>query len=188
MSRRLHVICTSLYVTQSKSGLFWKSEGMLCEARLSGLVGFPSWPFPMHWNVSWTRGHKTGHTFTIRREPLSLINLKKRNVESGEDELASRLDHYKAKATRHIFLIRHSQYHVDGSLEKDRTLTPLGMTHWLVLKLGELKLGLLSCLSSLYPFQHGDDGDRCSLNSWFPCLASQVVGTWIHVGVPFHFK
>ncbi|KAL6036456.1 hypothetical protein STEG23_034167 [Scotinomys teguina] len=60
------------------------------------------------------------------REPLSLINLKKRNVESGEEELASRLDHYKAKATRHIFLIRHSQYNVDGSLEKDRTLTPLG--------------------------------------------------------------
>lgn len=47
-------------------------------------------------------------------------------MESGEDELTSRLDHYKAKATRHIFLIRHSQYHVDGSLEKDRTLTPLG--------------------------------------------------------------
>ncbi|XP_021564075.1 serine/threonine-protein phosphatase PGAM5, mitochondrial, partial [Carlito syrichta] len=64
--------------------------------------------------------------FNIRREPLSLINLRKRNVESGEEELASRLDHCKAKATRHIFLIRHSQYHVDGSLEKDRTLTPLG--------------------------------------------------------------
>ncbi|KAH0517586.1 Serine/threonine-protein phosphatase PGAM5, mitochondrial [Microtus ochrogaster] len=60
-----------------------------------------------------------------RQEPLSLINLKKRNVKSGE-ELASRLDHYKAKATRHIFLIRHSQYYVDGSLEKDCTLTPLG--------------------------------------------------------------
>ncbi|KAM6156038.1 serine/threonine-protein phosphatase PGAM5, mitochondrial isoform 1-T1 [Rhynchocyon petersi] len=61
-----------------------------------------------------------------RREPLSLVNLRKRNLESGEEELASRLDHCKAKATRHIFLIRHSQYHVDGSLEKDRTLTPLG--------------------------------------------------------------
>ncbi|XP_006901039.1 PREDICTED: serine/threonine-protein phosphatase PGAM5, mitochondrial isoform X2 [Elephantulus edwardii] len=61
-----------------------------------------------------------------RREPPSLVNLRKRNLESGEEELASRLDHYKAKATRHIFLIRHSQYHVDGSLEKDRTLTPLG--------------------------------------------------------------
>uniref|UniRef100_G3V9N1 Serine/threonine-protein phosphatase PGAM5, mitochondrial n=1 Tax=Rattus norvegicus TaxID=10116 RepID=G3V9N1_RAT len=78
------------------------------------------------WDSNWDRGHKTRHTFIIRREPLSLINLKKRNVESGEDELASRLDHYKAKATRHIFLIRHSQYNVDGSMEKDRTLTPLG--------------------------------------------------------------
>ncbi|KAB0400561.1 hypothetical protein E2I00_011869, partial [Balaenoptera physalus] len=70
-----------------------------------------------------------GHTvlyFCLRREPLSLVNLRKRNLEPGEEELASRLDHYKAKATRHIFLIRHSQYHVDASLEKDRTLTPLG--------------------------------------------------------------
>ncbi|XP_008851944.3 serine/threonine-protein phosphatase PGAM5, mitochondrial isoform X4 [Nannospalax galili] len=80
----------------------------------------PAWvgaarPGPGVWDSNWDR-----------REPLSLINLRKRNVESGEEELASRLDHYKAKATRHIFLIRHSQYHVDGSLEKDRTLTPLG--------------------------------------------------------------
>ncbi|XP_010850830.1 PREDICTED: serine/threonine-protein phosphatase PGAM5, mitochondrial [Bison bison bison] len=64
--------------------------------------------------------------FNIRREPLSLVNLRKRNLETGEEELTSRLDHCKAKATRHIFLIRHSQYHVDASLEKDRTLTPLG--------------------------------------------------------------
>ncbi|KAF5923855.1 hypothetical protein HPG69_007486, partial [Diceros bicornis minor] len=71
------------------------------------------------------RGHTISY-FNIRREPLSLVNLRKRNLESGEEELASRLDHYKAKATRHIFLIRHSQYHVDASLEKDRTLTPLG--------------------------------------------------------------
>ncbi|XP_011947519.1 PREDICTED: serine/threonine-protein phosphatase PGAM5, mitochondrial isoform X3 [Cercocebus atys] len=81
----------------------------------------PAWaggarPGPGVWDPNWDR-----------REPLSLINLRKRNVESGEEELASKLDHYKAKATRHIFLIRHSQYHVDGSLEKDRTLTPLGV-------------------------------------------------------------
>ena len=43
--------------------------------------------------------------------------------------MASRADNCKAKATRHIFLIRHSQYHVDASRDKDRTLTPLGM--WL---------------------------------------------------------
>lgn len=71
-----------------------------------------------------TRPHHLISNF--RREPLSLINLRKRNVESGEEELASRLDHYKAKATRHIFLIRHSQYHMDGALEEDCTLTPLG--------------------------------------------------------------
>ncbi|XP_075390913.1 serine/threonine-protein phosphatase PGAM5, mitochondrial isoform X2 [Tenrec ecaudatus] len=80
----------------------------------------PGWavgvrPPPGVWDPNWDR-----------REPVSLVNIRKRNVESGEEELASRLDHCKAKATRHIFLIRHSQYHVDGSLEKDRTLTPLG--------------------------------------------------------------
>ncbi|XDA85248.1 hypothetical protein R6Z07F_015024 [Ovis aries] len=72
-------------------------------------------PGPGVWDPNWDR-----------REPLSLVNLRKRNLESGEEELTSRLDHCKAKATRHIFLIRHSQYHVDASLEKDRTLTPLG--------------------------------------------------------------
>uniref|UniRef100_A0A803VYK7 Serine/threonine-protein phosphatase PGAM5, mitochondrial n=1 Tax=Ficedula albicollis TaxID=59894 RepID=A0A803VYK7_FICAL len=62
----------------------------------------------------------------FRREPLALINLKKKNEETGEEELAARLDHCKAKATRHIFLIRHSQYNLDGRADKDRTLTPLG--------------------------------------------------------------
>lgn len=62
-----------------------------------------------------------------RREPLALVNLKKKNEETGEEELASRLGHCKAKATRHIFLIRHSQYNLDGRADKDRTLTPLGM-------------------------------------------------------------
>ncbi|XP_010599115.2 serine/threonine-protein phosphatase PGAM5, mitochondrial isoform X2 [Loxodonta africana] len=72
-------------------------------------------PSPAVWDPNWDR-----------REPLSLVNLRKRNLESGEEELTSKLDQCKAKATRHIFLIRHSQYHVDGSLEKERTLTPLG--------------------------------------------------------------
>ncbi|KAJ7412065.1 Serine/threonine-protein phosphatase PGAM5, mitochondrial [Willisornis vidua] len=68
-----------------------------------------------YWDSNWDR-----------REPLALINHKKKNEETGERELTSRLDHYKAKATRHIFLIRHSQYNVDGQADKDRTLTPLG--------------------------------------------------------------
>ncbi|XP_009981952.1 PREDICTED: serine/threonine-protein phosphatase PGAM5, mitochondrial, partial [Tauraco erythrolophus] len=69
---------------------------------------------------------RASQCFKSLREPLALINLKKKNEETGEEELASRLDHCKAKATRHIFLIRHSQYNLDGRADKDRTLTPLG--------------------------------------------------------------
>ncbi|XP_059569439.1 serine/threonine-protein phosphatase PGAM5, mitochondrial-like isoform X2 [Alligator mississippiensis] len=61
-----------------------------------------------------------------RREPLALVNLKKKHEETGEEELASRLNHCKPKATRHIFLIRHSQYNLDGRADKKGTLTPLG--------------------------------------------------------------
>ncbi|XP_063171478.1 serine/threonine-protein phosphatase PGAM5, mitochondrial isoform X2 [Candoia aspera] len=61
-----------------------------------------------------------------RREPLALMNLKKKNDETGEQETSSRLAHYKTKATRHIFLIRHSQYNLDGQQDKDRILTKLG--------------------------------------------------------------
>ncbi|XP_077015625.1 serine/threonine-protein phosphatase PGAM5, mitochondrial isoform X2 [Tamandua tetradactyla] len=86
----------------------------------------PRAPEPPGWAVGVRPGPGVWDPNWDRREPLSLINLRKRNLESGEEELASRLDHCKAKATRHIFLIRHSQYHVDGSLEKDRTLTLLG--------------------------------------------------------------
>ncbi|XP_014310850.1 LOW QUALITY PROTEIN: serine/threonine-protein phosphatase PGAM5, mitochondrial-like [Myotis lucifugus] len=72
-------------------------------------------PRPSVWNPNWDR-----------REPLSLVNLRKRNSGSGDEDVASRIDNYKAKATRHIFLIGHSQRHTDAPREKDRTLTPLG--------------------------------------------------------------
>lgn len=101
-----------------------------------------------------SRGH-TVSCFTVRREPLSLVNLRKRNLGSGDDDVPPRMDHYKAKATRHIFLIRHSQYHVDASLEKDRTLTPLGTWRELGPRVAprpaslQVPLGLVSGVSSL---------------------------------------
>ncbi|XP_044145965.1 serine/threonine-protein phosphatase PGAM5, mitochondrial isoform X1 [Bufo gargarizans] len=61
-----------------------------------------------------------------RREPMSLVNLSKINGESGEEELNQHLIKHKPKATRHIFLIRHSQYTLDGKTDVDRVLTPLG--------------------------------------------------------------
>ncbi|XP_042297385.1 serine/threonine-protein phosphatase PGAM5, mitochondrial isoform X1 [Sceloporus undulatus] len=68
-----------------------------------------------YWDSNWDR-----------REPLALMNLKKKNQETGEEEISSRLSHYKAKATRHIFLIRHSQYNTDGHNDRERILTKLG--------------------------------------------------------------
>ncbi|TEA31654.1 hypothetical protein DBR06_SOUSAS23910009, partial [Sousa chinensis] len=40
--------------------------------------------------------------------PLALLNLWKMNLQSGEEELAFRLDHYEAKAMWHLLLIRHT--------------------------------------------------------------------------------
>ncbi|KAL4636063.1 serine/threonine-protein phosphatase PGAM5, mitochondrial isoform X1 [Arapaima gigas] len=59
-----------------------------------------------------------------KRDPASLGNGKK--VEMNNDEVSTELESSKPKATRHIFLIRHSQYNLNGNGDKERTLTPLG--------------------------------------------------------------
>ncbi|KAG8455960.1 hypothetical protein GDO86_001956 [Hymenochirus boettgeri] len=61
-----------------------------------------------------------------RREPMSMVNLSKINGETGEEELQLHLNKHKPKATRHIFLIRHSQYKLDGKTDSERVLTTLG--------------------------------------------------------------
>ncbi|KAJ7320063.1 hypothetical protein JRQ81_019574, partial [Phrynocephalus forsythii] len=45
--------------------------------------------------------------------------------ETEEEEVSLRLSHYKAKTTRHIFLMHHSQYNTDGQNDKDRIQTQL---------------------------------------------------------------
>ncbi|XP_068099511.1 serine/threonine-protein phosphatase PGAM5, mitochondrial-like isoform X3 [Hyperolius riggenbachi] len=67
------------------------------------------------WDANWDR-----------REPMSMVNLRKINGETGEEELNVHLNKHKAKATRHILLIRHSQYKLDGKTDAERVLTPLG--------------------------------------------------------------
>ncbi|XP_076127242.1 serine/threonine-protein phosphatase PGAM5, mitochondrial isoform X1 [Alosa pseudoharengus] len=59
-----------------------------------------------------------------KRDPASLLNGKKK--ESTGDDLATEVENNKPKATRHILLIRHSQYNLSGSEDKERFLTPLG--------------------------------------------------------------
>uniref|UniRef100_A0A1A7WZT5 Serine/threonine-protein phosphatase PGAM5, mitochondrial n=1 Tax=Iconisemion striatum TaxID=60296 RepID=A0A1A7WZT5_9TELE len=69
----------------------------------------------------------SGHSWDFnwdKREPSTLSNGRKK--ESVTEDPSSEQDNTKPKATRHIFLIRHSQYNLSGSSDKDRILTPLG--------------------------------------------------------------
>lgn len=56
------------------------------------------------------------------REPLNLVD-QKAYEKANEEERKEMLSKVKAKATRHIFLIRHGQYHLDS---EERNLTELG--------------------------------------------------------------
>ncbi|XP_075048749.1 serine/threonine-protein phosphatase PGAM5, mitochondrial-like isoform X3 [Mixophyes fleayi] len=76
-----------------------------------------SWP-PVctgRWDRNWDR-----------REPMSLINLSKVKGDT-EEELKRQLKKYEARARRHIFLIRHGQYNLDGKTDAECVLTPLGV-------------------------------------------------------------
>ncbi|XP_032899842.1 serine/threonine-protein phosphatase PGAM5, mitochondrial isoform X2 [Amblyraja radiata] len=75
--------------------------------------------------VSWSPGTGGWDHNWDKREPISLIKPNQKSKEVPEDH-TTQLDNYKVKATRHIFLIRHSQYELSASTDKDRVLTALG--------------------------------------------------------------
>lgn len=59
-----------------------------------------------------------------KRDPSVLSNGRKK--ESVSEDPSSEQDNSKPKATRHILLIRHSQYNLSGNGDTERILTPLG--------------------------------------------------------------
>ncbi|XP_016143805.1 serine/threonine-protein phosphatase PGAM5, mitochondrial isoform X2 [Sinocyclocheilus grahami] len=73
----------------------------------------PAWPTANGWDYNWDK-----------RDPSSLVNGKRK--ESAGDSGSPDAESSKPKATRHIFLIRHSQYNLKGDGDKERILTPLG--------------------------------------------------------------
>ncbi|KAM9822578.1 serine/threonine-protein phosphatase PGAM5, mitochondrial isoform 1-T1 [Syngnathus typhle] len=79
------------------------------------------------WTVANITPVPTGHAWDVnwdKREPSTLSNGKKK--ESATEDPSSEQDNGKPKATRNILLIRHSQYNLSGSSDKERFLTPLG--------------------------------------------------------------
>lgn len=70
-------------------------------------------PTGLSWDFNWDK-----------RDPSALSNGKKK--ETATEDPSSEQDNGKPKATRNILLIRHSQYNLSGSNDKERVLTPLG--------------------------------------------------------------
>lgn len=63
----------------------------------------------------------------FRREPASLVRPPKNSEE--EKAYEEKLKCKTPKATRHLILIRHGQYVMDGATDEERTLTALGKNH-----------------------------------------------------------
>ncbi|XP_071502022.1 serine/threonine-protein phosphatase PGAM5, mitochondrial-like [Diadema antillarum] len=78
--------------------------------------------------AAWTTNHSPSVKWDAnwdRREPESLTQPSKTEVDSkGSQE--SKLEGVKATATRHLILIRHGQYNLQGATDEARILTALG--------------------------------------------------------------
>lgn len=65
--------------------------------------------------------------FSYSREPSSLVKpLKASATPEEENNYNEKLEAVKPKAVRHLILIRHGQYNLDGITDADRYLTELG--------------------------------------------------------------
>lgn len=62
-----------------------------------------------------------------RRDPGSLVKpLKSNSSEKETKNRENELEKQRPTATRHLLLIRHGQYNLEGKEDSDRSLTKLG--------------------------------------------------------------
>ncbi|XP_025423360.1 serine/threonine-protein phosphatase PGAM5, mitochondrial-like [Sipha flava] len=60
------------------------------------------------------------------RDPKSLVKPVDPNNSKLQNEYNKQIEEKKSRATRHIFLIRHGQYNLNGETDEERKLTELG--------------------------------------------------------------
>ncbi|KAJ8711124.1 hypothetical protein PYW07_008366 [Mythimna separata] len=79
------------------------------------------------WTTNFTPGVQWDRNWD-HREPESIVKPIKSSIVNPEEEnkYNEKLEKAKSRAVRHLFLIRHGQYNIDGAKDKDRTLTELG--------------------------------------------------------------
>ncbi|KAL0979222.1 hypothetical protein UPYG_G00182330 [Umbra pygmaea] len=82
---------------------------------------------PTAWSAGKHTGASTGLAWDFnwdKREPSTLLTNGKK--ENASEDPSTEQENGKPKATRHILLIRHSQYNLSGSADHERFLTHLG--------------------------------------------------------------
>jgi len=119
-----------------------------------------------------------------------------------------KLEEKRAKAIRHIILIRHGQYNMSGTNDKERYLTALGETQAELtgkrLKNSGITFESLICSTMTRAIQTAEiilkevsQKDLCVeahdpiLREGAPCLAEPPVGNWhpeLHVNARIHYK
>ncbi|XP_064621018.1 serine/threonine-protein phosphatase PGAM5, mitochondrial-like isoform X2 [Lineus longissimus] len=103
-------------------------------------------PFVPPVYASWTTNFEPSQKWDAnwdRREPSSRIKPLKENASDAEkEEHQAKLLKLTPKANRHLILIRHGQYNLNGEEDIDRTLTALGreQADFAGRRLSELKL------------------------------------------------
>ncbi|KAL7839131.1 hypothetical protein SRHO_G00257890 [Serrasalmus rhombeus] len=101
------------------SGGSWRTKAPITAA-LSALhaaqppAGLSGHSYGSAWDSNWDK-----------RDPSFMLNSRKKEV-GGEENSSETENNSKPRATRHIFLIRHSQYNLNGNGDRERILTPLG--------------------------------------------------------------
>lgn len=86
--------------------------------------------FDVHnsWTTNFTPSVKWEKNWD-HREPESIVKPKKNDKPEEENRYNEQIEKAKkSKAVRHLFLIRHGQYNIEGVTDKERTLTDLGRT------------------------------------------------------------
>ncbi|KAM3963925.1 phosphoglycerate mutase 5 isoform 2-T2 [Aphomia sociella] len=77
------------------------------------------------WTTNYTPSVKWDKNWD-HREPESIVKPRKTDKPEDENRYNEQLEKSKSKAVRHLFFIRHGQYHTEGKTDKERTLTDLG--------------------------------------------------------------
>ncbi|ODN02622.1 Serine/threonine-protein phosphatase PGAM5, mitochondrial [Orchesella cincta] len=138
-----------------------------------------------------------------KREPYSLLKPPKRSKSSGDpgsgssgdEDIMEKLEKKRAKAIRHIVLIRHGQYNMKGTNDKERYLTALGETQAELtgkrLKNSGITFQSLVCSNMTRAIQTAEivlkelrqvdlsiEAHDPFLREGAPCLAEPPVGNW----------